>query len=298
MVLGPGNVKGFSRSRRIVRLADLGARASKARGSQREPRTVGYRPETVRRMLSVVVAAALVSGGCAGGGAASPSALTLDGRTFLSTNVQGRELVPGSSIRLTFPGGRIGISAGCNQMSGIYAVVDGHLRATQMMTTEMGCAPPLMAQDSWVGAFIDGATVALAGDTLTLGHGDVTMTLTDRVVADPDRPLEGTRWVVDGIVAGDVVSSVPAGVSASLIISNGRLQVQTGCNTGIASVEATATTVTIGPLTLTRNACARDATSVQQAVTSVLSGQVGYRIEAGVLSLTAAQAGLVLRAAR
>lgn len=247
-------------------------------------------------MMSVVVAAALVSAGCAGGGAASPSALTLDGRTFLSTNVQGRELVPGSSIRLTFPGGRIGISAGCNQMSGLYAVVDGHLRATQMMTTEMGCAPPLMAQDSWVGAFIDGATVALAGETLTLGHGDVSMTLTDRAVADPDRPLEGTRWVVDGIVARDVVSSVPAGVSALLTISNGRLVVDTGCNSGSATVTATRKDVKIGPLALTRKACGPAETSVEQAVVGTLSGEVGYTIEVDRLTLTADGVGLMLRA--
>lgn len=251
----------------------------------------------MRLVASVLFAAALVVGGCAGGGAASASTLTLDGRTFLSTSVQGHDLVAGSTIRLTFQPGRIGISAGCNQMSGAYDIVDGDLKTGQMATTEMGCDPPRMQQDTWVGAFIDGSTVALAGDTLTLGHGDVTMTLTDRKVADPDRPLEGTRWVLDGIVAGDAVSSVPAGVTAALTISNGQLQVETGCNTGIATVQATATTLAIGPLTLTKKACAQDATSVQQAVTAVLSGRVGYTIEAGVLMLTQGQAGLTLRAA-
>jgi heat shock protein HslJ len=131
---------------------------------------------------------------------------------------------------------------------------------------------------------------------LTLGHGDVTVTLTDREVADPDRPLDGTRWVVDGIVTGDAVSSVPAGVTAALTISNGQLQVVAGCNTGSASVEATDTTMTIGPLALTKKACASETMAVEQAVTAVLSGQVGYSIEADVLTLTASGAGLMLRA--
>ena len=65
----------------------------------------------------------------------------------------------------------------------------------------------------------------------------------DREVADPDRPLEGTRWVVDGIVAGDAVLSIPAGVTAAL----------------------------------TRKACAPEAMAVEQAVTAVLSGQVATR---------------------
>ena len=260
--------------------------------------------------------ASLLVGGCTGGGAsgsparpssavpsparpspAGPSSAGLDGRTFLSTRVDGHDLVPGSTIRLTFQDGRLGISAGCNQMSGSYAVLDGHLKSGQMATTEMACDPPLMEQDTWVGTFIDGAAVTLAGDKLTLVHGAVTMTLTDRVVADPDRPLEGTRWVVDGIVAGDTVSSVPVGVTASLTISNGRLLVETGCNTGVATVAVTVTTLTIGPMTLTKKACAPDATSVQGALTAVLSGQVGYTIDADVLTLSARSAGLMLRAA-
>lgn len=247
-------------------------------------------------MTSIVLAAALVAVGCTAGGAVGPSSATLDGRTFLSTKVQGHDLVPGSRIRMTLKDGRIGISAGCNQMSGTYAIADGHLTTGQMATTEMGCDPARMAQDTWVGSFVDGASITLAGDTLTLAHGDVTMTLLDRVVADPDRPLEGTRWVLDGIVAADAVSSVPAGVTASLTISNGQLQVDTGCNTGIATVQVTATTLAIGPMTLTKKTCAPDATFVQTAVTTVLSGKVAYTIEADVLTLTAGQAGLTLRA--
>ena len=206
--------------------------------------------------------------------------------------------MPGTTVRLTFDAGRIGINAGCNQMGGSYTVVDGHLKPGQMMTTEMGCEPALMAQDAWVGTFLDGASMTLAGDTLTLKNGDVTMTLVDRVVADPDRPLEGTTWVLDGIASGDTVSSVPAGVTAGLTIADGQMQVETGCNTGNASVTATATTLTIGPLALTKKACAPDATSVQDAMTAVLAGQVQHTIEADVLTLTAGQAGLTLRAAR
>jgi len=235
--------------------------------------------------------------GCSGGGAASPSPASLDGRTFLSTNVQGHDLVPGSTVRMRFQDGQLGISAGCNQMSGKYTIVDGRLTTGQMAMTEMACDEPRMAQDTWVGAFVGGAAVTLAGDTLTLKNGDVTLTLTDREVADPDRPLEGTRWVLDGIVSGDAVSSVPAGVTAALTISNGQMQVATGCNTGNATVEMTDTILTIGPLGLTKKACGPAETSVQQAVTSVLSGKVGYSIEADILTLTTGRAGLTLRAA-
>ncbi|OGO57988.1 MAG: hypothetical protein A2Z32_01710 [Chloroflexi bacterium RBG_16_69_14] len=251
----------------------------------------------MRIIASFIVAAALVVGACAGGGAASPSPASLDGRTFLSTNVQGHDLVPGSTVRMRFQDGQLGISAGCNQMSGRYAIVDGRLTTGQMAMTEMACDEPLMAQDTWVAAFVGGAAVTLAGDTLTLKNGDVTMTLTDREVADPDRPLGGTRWVLDGIVSGDAVSSVPAGVTAALTISNGQMQVEAGCNAGSASVAVTDTTLSIGPLGLTKKACVPEAMAVERAVTSVLSGKVGYSIEADALTLTTDGAGLMLRAA-
>ena len=275
----------------------------------------------MRHAIPVILLVSLIVVGCTGGGASpssaapsptgsspigsapakpsptKPSPSTLDGRTFLSTSVVGHDLVPGSTVRLTFQDERIGINAGCNQMGGSYAVIDGLLTTEQMMTTEMGCEAPLMAQDTWVAGFMSGAAVTLAGDTLTLANGGVTKTLKDREVADPDRPLKGTRWVVDGIIAGDAVSSVPAGLTASVMITDDQLRVQIACSGGVALVQATATTLTIGAIAPTQDGCAPDGSAVQQAVTSVLSGQVAYTIEADVLTITAGPAGLTLRAA-
>ena len=223
--------------------------------------------------------------------------MSLDGRTFLSTGVTGHTLVPGSTVRLQFENGRVGGGAGCNQMSGPYTIVDRKLALGQVAMTAMGCEQPLMDQDSWLVSFLGGAKVALAGDTLTLSNGDVTMTLTDRKVADPDRPLEGTRWVVDGIVTGDAVSSVPAGVTASLSIADGKLALEAGCNVGGGSVTVSPTSMTVGPLMLTRKACAPGASMVESAVLDVLTGDVAYTIEADRLTLTNGGKGLTLRAA-
>jgi heat shock protein HslJ len=262
----------------------------------REPGRVEYRPSRMRLLTSLLVAALVITG-CATGAAASPSPASLDGRTFLSTKVEGHGLVPGSTIRMTFQGNQLGIGAGCNHMGGPFSIVDGKLITGQMAMTDMACDEPLMAQDTWVAAFIGGAAVTLAGDALTLQNGGVTMTLTDREIADPDRPLERTRWVVDGIVSGDAVSSIPAGVTAALNISSGEMRVEAGCNTGTATVVVTGTTLTIGPLALTKKACPADAMAVEQAITAVLDGKIGYTIQADVLTLTADGAGLMLRAA-
>ena len=85
-------------------------------------------------------------------------------------------------------------------MGGAYVINGERLAVEQMMTTEMACEPALMEQDQWLAALLDGAIVALAGDTLTLAKDGDRLSLLDREVADPDRPLIGTRWIVDGLV--------------------------------------------------------------------------------------------------
>jgi heat shock protein HslJ len=265
-----------------------------------------------RTFLFVALLSALLVGACTGaGGAASltPSASPpgsaddppgrggLEGRTFLSTVSDGRALVAGSRVRLSFEGGTIGAGGGCNSMSGGYGIDGDRLVVRQLATTEMACEPALMAQDQWLAALLDGATIALAGDTLTLAKNGVLLTLVDRDVADPGRPLIGTRWVVDGLVSGDAVSSVPAGVVAALVFAPGRVDVEAGCNRGGGAVTVTDGTLTFGPIALTKMACPGGAMEVERIVSAVLTGEVRYAIEAGTLRLDAGTVGLVLRAA-
>ena len=260
------------------------------------------------RQLAILTAPLIVAVALAacGGPTAAPSTSPdssadppagLEGRTFLSTASSGHVLVAGSQVRITFQGGSVSISAGCNSMSGAYQVVDGRLQTDQMAMTEMACAEPLMAQDTWIASFVAGAGVRLDGDTLTLGKDGDTLTLVDRVVSDPDRPLAGTRWVVDGIVSGGSVGSVPQGVTAALTFSDDRVDVEAGCNRGAGGVQIGAGTITFGPIALTKMACAGQAMLVEDAVTTALSGEVTYSIEAGTLMLEAGGRGLVLRAA-
>jgi heat shock protein HslJ len=220
----------------------------------------------------------------------------LEGRTFQATDTFGRALVPGSQVRTTFADGQIGASGGCNSMGGPYAIEGDRLVVRQLAMTEMACEPRLMDQDAWLADLLDGASIRLNGDTLTLSKDGAALTLVDREVADPDRPLAGTRWVVDGLVEGDAVSSVPAGVVAALTFSADRVEVEAGCNRGGGAVSATDATLAFGPIALTKMACDGGAMEVERLVSGVLSGDVRYTIEAGTLTLDAGAAGLMLRA--
>jgi len=221
----------------------------------------------------------------------------LEGRTFLATDAFGRALVPGSLVRISFVDGQIGASGGCNSMGGPYAIDGDRLVVRQLAMTEMACGPRLMNQDAWLADLLDGASIRLDGDTLTLSNGGAALTLVDREVADPDRPLVRTRWVVDGLVEGDAVSSVPAGVVAALTFSADRVEVEAGCNRGGGAASATDATLTFGPIALTKMACEGGAMQVERLVSEVLSGDVRYTIEARTLTLDAGGVGLVLRAA-
>jgi len=260
-----------------------------------------------RRVLPVILAALLLCA-CTGAGGPPAHGATdpppgvsihegLDGRTFLSIDAAGRTLVPGSQVRLSFADGGVSAQAGCNTMGGSYALVGDRLVAGQLATTEMACAPALMDQDRWLAGLLAGATITIEGDTLTLAAESGGLVLLDREVAAPDRPLGGTRWVVEGLVSGDAVASVPAGVTAALTFGDGRVAVESGCNTGGGGYATDGASLTFEPIALTMMACEDPAMEVERAVLTVLAGSVTYEIEADILRLDTGAFGLVLRAA-
>jgi heat shock protein HslJ len=126
------------------------------------------------------------------------------------------------------------------------------------------------------------------------------MTLLDREITDPDRPVEGTTWVLDGILTGagadGVVSSVPSNVRATIRLGGGQLAVDTGCNSGTGTASLDGDTLTIGPLALTKRACEPDPTQVERLVTQLLHGAVTVAVDGPTLQLTGPDGGLMFRA--
>jgi len=222
-----------------------------------------------------------------------PAGFDLDGTEYRSTAVEGHELVDGTTISLSFDDGSLSANAGCNTLFGAYSVDDGVLVVDALAQTEMGCEPALMDQDQWLaGVLAAGPAIGVDGDTLTLTTGDgTTLTMLDREIADPDRPVEGTRWVVTGIVSNDAVSSVPIDPStgepvvASMTIDDGRVALEAGCNTGGGPVEVGDSVLTFDAIALTRKMCPPPLMDVEDAVTAALQGEVAYEVEADRLSL-------------
>ena len=69
--------------------------------------------------------------------------------------------------------------------------------------TEIGCDPARAAQEEWLKRLLlDKPTWKLEGDLLTITRGSTTLVLQDRKIAEPDKPLEGTKWVLESVMSG------------------------------------------------------------------------------------------------
>jgi heat shock protein HslJ len=253
------------------------------------------------KTLALVVLGLLVAAGCSGVGAIP--APQLDGRTFLSTGVTTNgapyPLITSTRIRLAFDDGRLVASAGCNTMGGQYRVQDGLLHVTDLATTDMGCDPERHAQDAWLAKVLGGRpAVRLNGNDLTLEQAGTVITMLDREIANPDLPLVGTRWTVDSIFAGDTVSTPPGKGTATLLFGpDGRVQVNTGCNTGGGpyTVDAARGTIAFGPIGITKKACVDETNELEAAVLMAIDGDATFSISGSALTLMDGSFGLQLQ---
>ena len=182
-------------------------------------------------------------------------------------------------------------------MTGEFAIDEsGTLAWTgESAMTMMGCEEDLAAQDTWLSElFTAGASAALDDASLTLTADDVTVEMEE----EADVAVSGTKWTLDGLIEGDAVSSLPAGVEAPTldIAEDGTANVFTGCNTGGTTVTVGEGTLSIDPMRLTMMACDGEAGTVEAAVLAVLDGEVEMAIDSKTLTLTKGDKGLMFTA--
>ena len=120
------------------------------------------------------------------------SAEDLEDATFVSTSVAGRDLVPGSTIRVAFEGDSMAVAAGCNTMTGAWELVDGTLAWTgDPAQTMMACEPALSDQDTWLlGLFTDGLAASESEDVASCS----------RLATSASSSTRSSRWTPCGVV--------------------------------------------------------------------------------------------------
>ena len=246
------------------------------------------------RLLTALALVGLLTGlaGCGDSTATDPGGSGSDGDAPAAGDYVARELPepfePGDEIRFQVTTDGIGWSATCNTFSGGATWDDGTLRTTALGGTEMGCDEDRMAQDEWLVELFGAApSYTLDDGGFTLTRDDVTLTFRPREEVHPDRPLEGTRWVLDGYGDGQAVSSIPAGGESSLVIEGGRMTLELPCNgTPQPAVKVGDGELEVEGYATTEMSCGEAPDAVESAVVGVVQGTVGYDITAGSLTLT------------
>jgi heat shock protein HslJ len=228
---------------------------------------------------------------------AAPVSLSKPPNNYLSTDVQGRDLVEGSRIRMTFNGETLSIYAGCNTLVGDYQQSDDGFAWVQPPAMTMkACGEEEASQDEWLAAmFTEGVTMVRELPELTVTSGDVTITFT----LAPKRDLQdifAKTWRLTGTITDGSMSRVPNAMRRPRVTlgGNGLGRLDTGCNSGRITVTADETSINFGPPAITRIRCQDPAAYVEEAMLAVMDGRSDYVIFYGaMLIIYKGGAGLV-----
>ena len=244
--------------------------------------------------MMLLATAALAA--CGGGAAAGPDVTgewqltggTADGETLPQP--------PGLPATIAFDDGELRGRSFCNHLFASYRLDGASIRFDGLGGTEMGCDPDVMAAETaFVAALgrvttaaVEGGDLLLTGDAVRLRFGPVPTVV--------DRPLAGTRWVLDTLVDGATASST-LGDPAVLVLREDRtVEASTGCQqvSGTWLLEGDALVVDdlLGSAT-----CSTELTAQDAHVTAVLGGGPTPVVDGDRLTLTADDGrGLVYRA--
>ena len=220
---------------------------------------------------------------------------SLDGRTFLLDSSKGFEPVESTTVRLRFHDGQLSLQAGCNTHTGDYTVRDGVLIFENVGSTEIGCEPALQKQDEQLVEFLTSEPqLELDDERLTLTHAKIELVFLDSEVADPDRPLVGTLWAVDTLITDDSASNLPLTKEPTLEFTDeGKLQVDTSCNTGSGRYQVDGERVTLDDVSYTDAACSGASAQADTHIQAVLrDGTLTFEIDAARLRLDRGSKGL------
>lgn len=261
-----------------------------------------------RRLVALGAIAVVGVAGCAApgsvgartSGTVAPADLpaALAGRTFLSPAVTRPDAANGSKITVEFrDDGSVGAYAGCNHMGGAASWNGSQFAIRDMYMTEMACDQGLTALETWFGRQLSaGVQVSLDGNELTMKTDDVTLVLTDRKVADPDRPLVGTTWIMTGEIHGSgdsgSISHEVDGPVVTVRVAGSHLDVFNGLTWLRAPLASgqdlggnSGTARVAGDLTGNAIGCEGGGTACFVDV-SVFGSDFGYQITAGDLTVT------------
>lgn len=201
-------------------------------------------------------------------------------------------IVAGSEPSIAFSAdGRISGSTGCNRFFGSYEQAGDALTFSGVGMTKMACLDDgIMGQEMKFASILNGAasfTIDGLGNLVLNGAdgiGFVARPVKEVASADP-AVLTGAAWTVEDINRGGVIDNSRLTLTFA---ADGRVSGSGGCNSFSGTYSADGSSVTLGPLAMTRRACLGEALNAQEnRYTQALTGKLSWAILAdGALELT------------
>lgn len=191
--------------------------------------------------------------------------------------------------RFSFQGGQLSANAGCNRITGSYTL-DGSILTIGkgLAATQMGCPPPLMAQEKAViRALRRVATAHRDGPYLELrdSAGEVLL----RFSLPQTSPLSQRSWRLEGYDDGKptLVAPIEGSEITLELDGEGRLGGKDGCNRYMSGYTLEDDAMSIGPIATTRMACRGGPEQAEQAqrYAAALTRAARYRLQGQELTL-------------
>ena len=234
-----------------------------------------------------------------GGGGAAAGASALQANVWRLQSLPGKDAKALAAARqpltMRFEAGRVSGFSGCNRLVGSYTVENDTVTLSQLAGTMMACPEPEMALEGVFRAALGGPLrYSVAGDRLTLkpasGEPLVLVAVVQRLDGD---------WKVSGFNNGrDAVVGLSGEAPIALSFEKGAVSGDAGCNTFRGAYVVDGKGVKIGPLALTRKACAEDVMKQEREFLSALASAITWSVEGDTLDMHRADGQRALMASR
>ncbi|MEV5978972.1 META domain-containing protein [Streptomyces sp. NPDC052114] len=196
--------------------------------------------------------------------------------------------------------GRAGGSYGCNRVGSDVSVKGDTVDFGKPLTTKRACTDDdRMTFEKHFMRALDTQkfTAKVTGDrmTLTTAKGD-RVDLTSQP-AEPDAPLTGTKWTVNGIGDGKAAATLPKALADKVHLTfgeDGKVRGNLGCNDVTAKAESKDGRITFGAPATTRKMCPGDAMTTERKLLKLFGGTARYQVEQDALKLTAEDGTVIL----
>ncbi len=238
----------------------------------------------MRRLVALLLTATLTAA-CLG----SDFADSLEGTWQLTSGtVEGTPvpIIDTHPITITFEGDQVGGTAACNSYGGSYELSGGSITFGNLAMTEMACSPDevMEAESLYATGLTEVTSVTVDGDLTLKGPGvELVFTHLEPV---PDTELTGTVWVLDGLIAGDAISSVSGDRATIEFFTDGSVLGGTGCWVLSGHYTINGAELQMTDLSADGPECDPDLVAQDGHVIAALEGPMRVEIDGGRLTLT------------